>query len=185
MRLRLLTIIALLASFSITSAAQDSLLQNKWVDSREYSFILMDTPSQLFTMRQVDESYLSFSRLFSRSLYEMLDNDYYAELIQVAALSLFLMPLTHEEGHRSILTGENIGSISDPYFNKEGAAYVKGVNDETLEKMRDESFPEYIRLHAGGLESDYMLTKRIDRIGSFEMDDFQTMRCSALSYFSG
>ncbi|MCK5029577.1 MAG: hypothetical protein KAR57_08080, partial [Bacteroidales bacterium] len=80
-------------------------------------------------------------------------------------------------GHRSILTGNNIGSVSQPYFNKYGAAYVKGVTDLTLQNLRDNDLPTYIRLHTGGLESDYMLTKRVESIGSFEQDDFRNYKC--------
>jgi len=82
------------------------------------------------------------------------------------------MPLTHEEGHRSILTVNYVGSISQPFFNESGAAYVNGVTDQTLMDLRDNDLPTYIRLHTGGLESDYMLTKHVESIGSFDLDDF-------------
>ncbi|MBN1464298.1 hypothetical protein JXA02_00960 [candidate division KSB1 bacterium] len=141
--------------------------------SIDYSFIIQDTPSQLFTMRQVNQSYLSAYRLGARGLYDLLPNNRTADLLQVGLQALFLMPLTHEEGHRSILTVNNIGSISQPYFNKHGAAYVKGVTDQTLKNLRDADLPTYIRLHAAGLESDYMLTQRIEAIGSFDQDLFR------------
>jgi ABC-type polar amino acid transport system ATPase subunit len=38
--------------------------------------------------------------------------------------------------------------------------------------LRDNDLPTYIRLHTGGLESDYMLTKHVESIGSFDLDDF-------------
>ncbi|MGQ1948690.1 hypothetical protein ACT3CD_16485 [Geofilum sp. OHC36d9] len=139
----------------------------------DYSFIIQDTPSQLFTMRQVNQSYLSGYRLFAKGLYTVSKNDIVADLLQIGIQSLFFLPFTHEEGHRSILTANNIGSISQPYFNKYGAAYVKGVTDQTLQDLRDTDLPTYIRLHSGGLESDYMLTKRMETIGSFEKDDFK------------
>jgi len=138
-----------------------------------YSFIIMDAPAQLFTMRQFNQSYLSGYRMLSRVLYSAMDNDYLVDMIQLGLESLFLMPLTHEEGHRSILTVNNIGSVSQPYFNKHGAAYVKGVTDQALQNLRDHNLPEYIRLHGGGLESDYMLTRRIEAIGSFDQDAFK------------
>ena len=59
--------------------------------------------------------------------------------------------------------------------NKYGAAYVKGVTDQTLQNIRDDDLPTFIRLHTGGLESDYMLTKRVEALGSFEQDDFRTI----------
>ncbi|NOQ24279.1 MAG: hypothetical protein GQ564_02855 [Bacteroidales bacterium] len=142
----------------------------------DYSFIIQDSPSQLFTMRQFNQSYLSGYRLFAKGLYSVSKNDKIADITQLLLQALFLMPLTHEEGHRSILTVNNIGSISQPYFNKNGAAYVKGVTDQTLRNLRNNDLPTYIRLHTGGLESDYMLTKRMESIGSFGQDDFRNYK---------
>jgi hypothetical protein len=139
----------------------------------DYSFIIQDSPSQLFTMRQVNQSYLSGYRLFAKGLYNISKNESVADLLQIGLQSLFFLPFTHEEGHRSILTGNNIGSVSQPYFNKYGAAYVKGVTDQTLQNLRDNDLPTYIRLHSGGLESDYMLTVRMETLGSFDKDDFK------------
>lgn len=142
----------------------------------DYHFILQDSPAQLFTMRQVNESYLSGYRLFARGVNAVSSNDYVSNVVQVGLLSFILMPLTHEEGHRSILTVNNIGSISQPYMNKHGAAYVNGVTNETLQHLRDTDLPTYIRLHAGGLESDYMLTRRVESIASFDMDQFKNIK---------
>ncbi|OFX18670.1 MAG: hypothetical protein A2033_02610 [Bacteroidetes bacterium GWA2_31_9] len=164
----------LLLFFSISyfaSAQQDSIQKPK-----EYSFVIQDSPSQLFTMRQMNQTYLSGSRLLARALYTSCKSEHTADLIQVGLQALILMPLTHEEGHRSILTGNNIGSISQPYMNKYGAAYVKGVTDKTLKDLRDNDLPTYIRIHTGGLESDYMLTKRVEEIGSFEQDDYRNYK---------
>ncbi|MBN2699449.1 MAG: hypothetical protein JXR52_11550 [Bacteroidales bacterium] len=127
-------------------------------------------------MRQVNQDYLSGYRLLARGLYAAFENDYWADLVLVGVHSFFLMPLTHEEGHRSVLTVQNIGSVSQPYFNKDGAAYVKGVTDQTLQELRDNNLPVYIRLHSAGLESDYMLTRRVESIGSFGLDAFQNVK---------
>ncbi len=137
-----------------------------------YSFIVQDTPSQLFTMRQFNQSYLSTYRLLARGLNSVTKKRYISDLIQIGLHSFFFMPLTHEEGHRSILTVNYVGSISQPFFNESGAAYVNGVTDQTLMDLRDNDLPTYIRLHTGGLESDYMLTKHVESIGSFDLDDF-------------
>ncbi len=141
-------------------------------DSVNYPVVIMDSPAQLFTMRQVNESYVSGYRLLARGLYAVTPDEKLADLIQVGVQSLFLLPLTHEEGHRSILTVNHIGSISQPYFNKDGAAYVNGVTDQTLKTLRDTDLPSFIRLHAAGLESDYMLTRRIETLASFGEDTF-------------
>ncbi len=143
------------------------------LNETHYSFLIQDSPAQLFTMRQVNQSYLSGYRLFSRGLYAATERDWLADIIQVGFQSLFLMPLTHEEGHRSVLTALNIGSVSQPYFNRHGAAYVKGVTDKTLNDLRKTDFPNYIRLHTAGLESDYMLTRRLEATGSFGEDEFR------------
>lgn len=163
----LLLILLTITTFSVFGQT-DSLQK-----SHDYKFIVQDSPSQLFTMRQVNQSYLSAYRLAARGLYSVSKNDHVAMLIQLGLHSIFLMPLTHEEGHRSVLTVNNIGSVSQPYFNKYGAAYVKGVSDQTLMDLRDNDLPTYIRLHTGGLESDYMLTKRMEAIAAFDQDEFK------------
>lgn len=142
----------------------------------DYNFIIQDTPSQLFTMRQFNDNYFSTYRLFARGLDEIITIPVLSEVIQVVLVNMFLTPLTHEEGHRSILTAKNIGSISQPYFNSEGAAYVTGVSDATLQNLRDTDLPNYIRLHTAGLESDYTLTMRAETIGSFELDKFKNYK---------
>lgn len=166
------TLIIFLLSLSFCNAFSQTDTLKKTTD---YNFIIQDSPSQLFTMRQFNQNYLSGYRLFARGLYSGSKNGTVADIIQIG-LQIFLTPLTHEEGHRSILTANNIGSISQPYFNKYGAAYVKGVTDQTLQNLRDNDLPTYIRLHTGGLESDYMLTKRMESIGSFGQDDFKNYK---------
>lgn len=163
--------ILLILSFCASFAQTDTLKK-----ATDYPFIIRDSPAQLFTMRQFNQNYLSGYRLFARGLYTVAKDDIVADLIQIGFQALLLMPLTHEEGHRSILTANNIGSISQPYFNKDGAAYVKGVTDQTLLNLRDNDLPAYIRVHTGGLESDYMLTKRMEAIASLGQDDFKNYK---------
>lgn len=164
---KILVLVLLTWSFCNAFAQNDSIRK-----TTDYSFIIQDSPSQLFTMRQFDQSYLSGYRLFVKGLYSVTKKEFLLEIIQLASETFFLMPLTHEEGHRSILTANNIGAISQPYFNKYGAAYVKGVTDQTLQNLRDNDLPTYIRLHTSGSESDYMLTKRMESIASFGQDKF-------------
>jgi len=142
------------------------------IKKTDYNFILQDSPAQLFTMRQVNQSYLSTYRLAARELYSSFKKDNNADLM-ILLVGIFVFPATHEEGHRSILTVNGIGAISQPYMNKYGAAYVDGVTDKTLIDLRDNNFPTYIRLHTAGLESDYMLTKQEETIFSFNQDDFK------------
>ena len=134
---------------------------------------MMDSPAKLFTMRQFNESYVSFYGYFSKSLQTHVKNKLLVSLIEPLVQGLILMPLTHEEGHRSILTAKGIGSISQPFFNKDGLAYVNGVTDQTLIKLKNEDPASYIRLHNGGLESDYMIAKRIEDMVSFELANYK------------
>jgi len=157
----------------LLSALGNAFAQSDSLKLTDYSFIVRDSPSQLFTMRQFDANYLSGYRLFARELYSVTKNDKIAYLIEIGFQTLFLRPLTHEEGHRSILVANNIGSISRPFLNRRGSGVVDGVTDQTLMDLRDHNLPVFIRLHTAGLESDYMLTKQMESIGSFGQDDFK------------
>lgn len=141
--------------------------------TKEYSFIIKDSPSSLFTMKQFNENYLSLYRLSVNELNKAFSPKV-SGLIQIG-LSLFTIPLTHEEGHRSVFTVNNIGSISNPFFNKNLAAYVKGVSDETLIQLRNNNLPAYIRLHTSGLESDYSLLLSESSLLNWEKEDFDVL----------
>lgn len=139
-----------------------------------YSFIVMDEPAQLFTMRQFDESYLSLYRLLVRGLDGRVGKKTSIG-IQSLLTSLLFIPITHEEGHRSILTSKNIGSISQPFFydfevGNRGAAFVIGVRNSELQNLRNTDLPTYIRLHTSGLESDYNLIIRAQTIYALGLD---------------
>lgn len=142
---------------------------------KTYSFLIMDSPAKLFTMRQMDQNYISILRVFNESIHNLIDNKRVSGLIQMGFL-FFALPITHEEGHRSILTANNIGSISQPFINSKGAAYVIGVTDNTLKKFRDNNLPNYVRLHTSGLESDYMLTQRVETLLAFETEKYKNVK---------
>lgn len=136
---------------------------------RSYEFIIQDSPANLFSMRQFNQNYLTSYRYVSECLSDKKKNKLIRFIQEISDL-LFFYPLTHEEGHRSVLTSLEIGSISQPYFNSEGAAYVKGVKDIDLQRLRQNDLPNYIRLHTAGLESDYMLSNRIEELVLFNLD---------------
>lgn len=150
--------------------------QNIDTTARYYDFLIQDKPAVWMTMRQMNITYLSSTRILHRFVLSSISNQSVSHVLLACLHSVFFMPLTHEEGHRSILTTRHIGSVSQPYFNKYGAAYVKGVSDATLKNLRDNFFVEYIRLHTAGLESDYMLTKRVETLLAFELDVFNHMK---------
>ncbi|PLX03398.1 MAG: hypothetical protein C0594_10510 [Marinilabiliales bacterium] len=138
----------------------------------------------------MNQDYLSSYRFLSKELNKAC-KPYVSLPIQFVLTSFFFMPLTHEEGHRSILTANGIGSISQPYFNDKGAAYVTGVTDAQLQQLRDQNLPEYIRLHTAGLESDYMLTLRAETLAAFDEEDQETLfmeylvrKFSHISYYA-
>ncbi|MDR3365664.1 MAG: hypothetical protein LBO71_01655 [Prevotellaceae bacterium] len=145
----------------------------------EYSFLLMDAPARLYTMRQSNENFLSAYRLGMRTLANSLPDSIYLfkktpkgnVMALIEALCEFVLyPLPHEEGHRSILTAEGIGSISAPFYNEYGAAYVNGVRDAELKSLRDTKLPTYIRLHVAGNEADYALALRSGSLLSWDRE---------------
>ncbi len=165
--------ILLLTIFSAASlAAQDAKVSGE--GGKSYPFILRDSPARLFTIRQFDEDYLSGYRLFSDLLARNL-NPILSYAIQGACVILFFHTTTHEEGHRSILVGEDIGSVSHPFPFSERGGYVDGVTDATLRNLRDTQFPTFIRLHTAGFESDYMLSAREETLMSLGEESYKNL----------
>lgn len=163
----------LLAIASAASlAAQDT--QGSGEGEKRYPFILRDSPARLFTMRQLDQDYLSGYRLFSDLLGKNL-NPVLSYVIQGACGILFFKTMTHEEGHRSILVGEDIGSVSHPFAFSERGGYVAGVTDATLRNLRDTKFPTFIRLHTAGFESDYMLSTTEETLMSLGDESYKNL----------
>jgi len=150
--------------------------QNK-TDSipKNYNFVLYDG-SDLFSMHQFNQNYLSGYRIFSRTLDKVVPKKKINTIVKSLFVGFIGMPLTHEEGHRSVLTHKGIGSISQPFFNNKGAAYVKGVTNKTLLNLRNNDLPTYIHLHTAGLESDYMLTNKMENLLAFQEESYQMIR---------
>jgi hypothetical protein len=154
------------------AAAQDTTEPAK--AEKIYPFILRDSPPRLFTMRQYDEDYLSAYRLFADLLNSNL-KPVVSYAIQGAATLLFFHDLTHEDAHRAILVGEDIGAVSHPFRFSERGGYVVGVTDATLKNLRDTKFPTFIRLHTAGFESDYMLAVREETLMSLGGEDYKNL----------
>lgn len=173
--------------FTLSAYANDSIPPQ--IKEKEYSFIIQDSPATLFTMRQSNENCLSIYRLAINALNKSVPPK--ASLIAQGVGSLFFITLTHEEGHRSILTYKNIGSISKPYFNSKGAAYVTGVTDADLKLLRDTDLPDYIRLHTAGLEADYSMLLKESSLLNWQEEDKQVLwveyvmrKLSLVAYYS-
>jgi len=164
----------LLAFTELKAEEKDSLQHFSANKKVIYSFIIQDSPTRLFSMRQFDEDFLSGYRLYSRQM-----GNYFSPgmnyLIQAVTSFAIFIPLTHEEGHRSILVSRNIGSISQPFFMSRRGGYIEGVTDNSLKKLRDTDFPNFARLYTSGLESDYMLTHREETLFAFEKAKFPSL----------
>ncbi|WP_242203384.1 cysteine peptidase family C39 domain-containing protein [Aestuariivivens insulae] len=137
-----------------------------------YSFLLIDG-IDMMTMKQANENYLSVNRILNR----LIDNkeSKIDELFKVSISFLGLI-ITHEEGHRSVLTNLEIGSINQPFSFFKGVAYVKGVTDETLINLRQNRFQDYIRLHTGGLEADYSITNKTESLIALEVEEYDNLK---------
>ena len=137
-----------------------------------YSFPIYNGSINMMTMEQSDEIFSSTYQLASRIYFDTLaplNTSFWKQNAIFSPFFLFdfiiLEPFTHEEAHRAILTNKGIGSISQPFMKPVkvhglyigGAAYVKGVSDDTLKNLRDTDLPSFIRLHTAGIESDYIL----------------------------
>src|SRR5512135_3552014 len=133
----------------------------------DYPFLIIDSPAGQLTMRMVDQDYLSGYRIFAH-----LTNDHlkpaFAYLVQGTACLFLLKTMTHEEGHRAILRGENIDSGTRPFLFEKRAGYVDGVTDQTLQNLRDQKFPTFIKLHTAVFDSDYSLKKKEETLLAFE-----------------
>jgi hypothetical protein len=80
--------------------------------------------------------------------------------------------MTHEEGHRAVLTTEGISSVSHPVLFTERAGYVDGVTDAALQDLRDTKFPTFVRLHTAGFESDYMMATHEETLLSLDQERY-------------
>jgi hypothetical protein len=177
-----ITALLLVVASAAPAAAQDASDPGKV--EKTYPFILRDSPPRLFTMRQFDEGYLSSYRLFSDLLNTNL-KPFVSYAIQGAAVLLLFHALTHEEAHRAILVGEDIGAVSHPFRFSERGGYVVGVTDATLENLRDTKFPTFIRLHTAGFESDYMLATREETLMSHGGESYRNLAVDYLMRKAG
>lgn len=165
MKTNLLIFVFLATSYVLSAQHRD----NDSIPVKSYPVIIADSPDPFYTMAQFNQNYLSTYRYLSTESTKRFGNRN-TRLMQLC-LSLLSIPLTHEEGHRSILTSEKIGAISKPIINSKGTAYVVGVSDETLINLRQNDLPFYIRLHTAGTESDYVILRKIDDLILFNQEN--------------
>ena len=146
---------------------------------KNYTFIFQDSPAKLFTMRQFNIDYLSSYRLVSTALDKSF-SPIFNYSMQSLVIILGLGSLTHEEGHRSILSAKNIGSISQPFYFSKRDGFVEGITDQTLINLRANSFPDFVRLYTAGSESDYVLSNHEESLIAFGDESFRILAAEYL-----
>lgn len=139
-----------------------------------YPFVIQDTPALLFSMRQIDQNYLSGYRLYARAMDDTF-SPIVNYLLQAVANFAIFVPLSHEEAHRSVLSANSIGAVSRPFHFSRKGGYVEGVTDAVLKDLRDNHFADYARLYTAGLESDYLLTRREESLLAFEKEPYRLL----------
>ena len=145
-----------------------------------YNFSIIDG-SKMLTMKQTNQLAQESNRLFGNLVIKDKKSEKYFFLGTLLTSSLILQPVTHEEGHRSMLTENNIGSISQPIFDKNMVAKVVGVTDATLKNLRDTNLSTYIRLHTAGLESDFTYLNSLNSKLSFEEEEYKYVKGDVLA----
>lgn len=160
--------------FAQTNLSTQEKHLNQMSQAKQVTIPLFNGSYEYFTMKQTDDLFMSLYGIGTDLFYESYLNNtvtkenFFPVLLTEIGFILFdssvISPISHEEAHRSVLTVNGIGSVSQPIFksNKSGnsIAYVKGVEDSTLEDFRDTNFPSFIRMHTAGLESDYSIVQR-------------------------
>lgn len=143
-----------------------------------YNFNIYDGQEYMFTMNQSNNLYQSSLRYIGNEI-KWDDLSSFEKKTYFASLALFTaligQGITHEEGHRSVLSELGIGSISSPFIDKNLVLKVTGVSNETLINLRNQKFPSYIRLHTAGLESDYAYLKKADSYFNFNEEGYNVL----------
>jgi hypothetical protein len=140
----------------------------------EYPFWLYDSHVAQSSMRKTTTNYNTLCRLMYGTIDKNVKDDKLKPIYQFSLLLVqsYLGAFIHEEGHRSVLNYEGIGSISSPFPDAFGVATVRGVTDMTLKNLRDTKLPTYIRLHTAGIESDYLAVRQLRNQLAFDEDSF-------------
>ncbi|MCK0202999.1 hypothetical protein MWN41_08225 [Ornithobacterium rhinotracheale] len=150
-----------------------------------YEAPIMDG-TKLMSMRQSNTYVQEATRFVSNEIYlknEKISDKY--TLFSYVSTAIFFQPLTHEEGHRSVLTELNIGAINVPFFDKDGVAKVIGVSDATLKNLKETDLPNYIRLHTAGLESDYTYLRSMNAKLAFDEQDYKNVKADVITRHIG
>lgn len=147
--------------------------QNKF-----YNLNIYEGGSYFLTMNQSNDLMLNSIRYIGGSINDKSFSKK-EEKLYFLGLGLFTtvigQAITHEEGHRSVLSMLGVGSINAPILDKNLVAKVTGVTDQTLMNIRDNDLPSYIRLHTAGLESDFAYLKKSDNYFNFNEEKYSVL----------
>jgi hypothetical protein len=171
-----LIIVWMFLFYNVLLAQTDSTIITSHIINRktiEYPFWIYDSYASQSSMRKATLNYTTAWRL----AYGIVDKNIKDEKTKtIYQLSLYLLQslvaFNHEDGHRSVLLNEGIGSISSPFFDNSGVATVKGVKDIELKMLQDTKLPTYVRLHTAGIESDYLAVKYLRNNLAFDEDSY-------------
>ncbi|WPO80238.1 hypothetical protein [Flavobacterium sp. KACC 22761] len=155
-----------------------SLLFISNAQSKYYNYNIYDGKDYLFTMSQSNDLMLNSIRYIGQEINNSEITKKEEKLYSASLLiftSLIGQALTHEAGHKSVLSELGIGSVSKPFFDKNLVAKVTGVTDESLINLRDNNLPNYIRLHTAGLESDYAYLRKSDMYFNFNEESYKVL----------
>lgn len=166
-------IIILVCFFYSLSAQIDTIKNGVLKKSIEYPFWLYDSHAAQSSMRKTTLNYNSLLRLAYGIVDKNVKDEKHKTTYQVFLYLLQgFIAFSHEEGHRSVLNSEGIGSISSPFSDRAGVATVKGVSNVVLKNLRDTKLPTYIRLHTAGIESDYLAVRYLRNNLAFDEDNY-------------
>ena len=75
----------------------------------------------------------------------------------------------HEEGHRSVMDRRGVDSFNDVYLLNpfRSAIYVSHVRDADLVRLKDEHPADQVRLAAAGWETEWVLTRELEKEAFF------------------
>ncbi len=152
-------------------------IMNIYAQNKFYNLNIYDGKKYLSTMSQTNDLLLNSLRYVGSEINKnsLSKKKKIIYKFSSSIFSLISQPITHEEGHRSILTEIGIGSVNEPFINKNLVAQVTGVTDATLINLRNTEFANYIRLHSGGLESDFTYLKKTDKVLNFDEEIYDVV----------
>ena len=119
----------------------------------------------------------------SKIKYDNIDNPYLQALAQIGVFYASEIALTylpggsawlHEEYHRSVLTNNHTASYDQIYSFPILASVVSvdHVNDQDLINFKANNPQDFVRLHAAGIEGEYLLVRNLQKLNFFDKQKY-------------